>query len=60
MPPKLESKDLEEILQAIRERLSVIQAQMEATKTRQTNIEARNEFLHSLTCHKPRFLSTTS
>jgi len=45
MPPKPQTKDLEEILLTIQERLSAIQAQMENIEVRQTNIEANNEFL---------------
>jgi len=47
MPPKHQSKDLEEIVQVIEELLSTIQAQMEVTETRQTNIKVMNEFLQS-------------
>ena len=47
MPLSRQPKDLEEILLTIQERLSAIQAQMETTETRQTNIEANKEFLQT-------------
>jgi len=39
MPPKPQPKNLEDILQAIQDRLATIQTQMEANETRHTNIE---------------------
>jgi len=47
MPPKPQTKDLEEILHSIHERLVAIQDQMEETHTRQASLEARNKSLHS-------------
>jgi len=47
MPPKLIPKELEDLLQAIKDRLTSIQSQMEANEARQSNLEARNDFLHS-------------
>jgi len=42
-----QTKDLEEILHSIHERLAAIQVQMEETRTSQASLEARNESLHS-------------
>jgi len=47
MPPKPQSKDLEDLLQAIQDRLTTMQTQMEATEARQTNLEAHNDLLQS-------------
>ena len=46
MSSNSQSKDSEEILQAIQD-LTSIQSQMEANETCQTNIEARNDLIQS-------------
>jgi len=45
MPHKPQSKDLEDLLQAIQDRLIVIQYQMQANEARQTTLEAHNDLL---------------
>jgi len=47
MPPKLQSKKLEDLFQAIQDRLTSIHSQLETNEARQTNLEAQNDFLLS-------------
>jgi len=47
MPPKPPSKDLEEVLHNIQERLAVIQIQLDENNNQQSTLEARNDHLHS-------------
>jgi len=47
MPPKPQSKELEDILNAIQNRLTAIQTQMETQEQCQSALETKNESLHS-------------
>jgi len=43
MPPKPQTKDLEDTLNSIQERLSAIQFQLDEHQNRQTTMEAKND-----------------
>jgi len=47
MAPKLSSKDMEEVINAIQAQLTLIQNHLEDTSTKQFTLEAKNDNLHS-------------
>jgi len=47
MAPKLQAKDLEDILNSIQEHLSALQFQMDEQQTRHATMEARNDSIQS-------------
>ena len=60
MPPKPQTKDLEEILHSIQERLECIQVQMEDNHTCQTAMEAYNDSIQSTLTFPMNQISSTN